>query len=257
MNLLTYRAPVQNWMRSCDATLKIYIPGAGGSIDVVHMKWSACPAGDSNRAKGKEGYPTVAFEVITDFDRRILAISSIQFGTRNDKHIVKLDKAVAEIRDGWYSTVKWNFKDSRGRDKTAVGVYLICDGGYLRWPILICPYASAGVATLEGYFSSNLESVRKDVECVFGILKKRWRIVEAGLRFRDIKVVEKYLWCLLCFTTSCSPRWSHMLVVTVLVAVVLSAMTGFGSRGRLRLLPKRVHAVSKPLRGSGQSVGGI
>ena len=168
-----------------------YIPGAGGSIDVVHMKWSACPAGDSNRAKGKEGYPTVAFEVISDFDRRILAISSIQFGTRNDKHIVKIDKAVAEIRDGWYSTVNWNFKDSKGRDKTAVGVYLICDGGYLRWPMLICPYASAGVATLEGYFSSNLESVRKDVECVFGILKKRWRIVEAGLRFRDIKVVEK------------------------------------------------------------------
>jgi hypothetical protein len=26
-----------------------------------------------------------------------------------------------------------------------------------------------------GYFSSNLESVRNDVECLFGILKKRWK----------------------------------------------------------------------------------
>ncbi len=29
------------------------------------------------------------------------------------------------------------------------------------------------------------------VECVFGILKKRWKILEYGIRFRDIKVVEK------------------------------------------------------------------
>ncbi len=44
---------------------------------------------------------------------------------------------------------------------------------------------------MEGYFSSNLESVRKDVECTFGILKKRWRVLNNGLMYRDIKVCEK------------------------------------------------------------------
>ena len=44
---------------------------------------------------------------------------------------------------------------------------------------------------MKGYFSAHIESVRKDVECVFGILKKRWKILEYGIRFRDIKVVEK------------------------------------------------------------------
>ena len=115
----------------------------------------------------------------------------MQFGTRNDKHTVKLDAAVAKLRDGWYKTVTWNFYDSDGQLKTAIGVYLICDGGYLRWPILICPYQSAHVATLEGYFSSNLESVRKDAECVFGILKKRWKMIEYGICFRDIRVAER------------------------------------------------------------------
>ena len=37
----------------------------------------------------------------------------------------------------------------------------------------------------------NLESLRKDVECLFGILKIRWKCLESGLRFRDIRVVEK------------------------------------------------------------------
>jgi len=92
----------------------VNLPGAGGSIDVVHLKWSACPAGDFNRCKGKEGYPTVAFQCITGFDREILGVSSIQFGTRNDKHIVKIDDNVDQIRNDWYSTVQWTFVDDQG-----------------------------------------------------------------------------------------------------------------------------------------------
>ena len=71
------------------------------------------------------------------------------------------------------------------------GVYFICDGGYLRWPVLICPFKHSGSATHKGYFSSTLESVRKDVECTFGILKKRWKILEYGIRFDSIEVVER------------------------------------------------------------------
>jgi hypothetical protein len=37
------------------------LPGACGLMDVVHIKWSNCPAGNYNRAKGKEGYPLIAF----------------------------------------------------------------------------------------------------------------------------------------------------------------------------------------------------
>ncbi len=143
---------------------EVHLPGCGGSIDVVHLKWSACPAGDLNRCKGKEGYPTVGFEVITGFDRQILGISSIQFGTRNDQHIVKIDENVQRIRDGWYKTVKWQYFDEEGNVKHGTGVYLICDGGYLRWPILICPYRGSSVASREGYFSGNIESIRKDGE---------------------------------------------------------------------------------------------
>lgn len=58
-----------------------YLPGCGGSVDVVHIKWSKCPAGDVNRAKGKEGFPSLAFEVVTGFDRQILGVSKAHFGT--------------------------------------------------------------------------------------------------------------------------------------------------------------------------------
>lgn len=167
------------------------LPGACGSMDVVHIKWSACPTGDLNRAKGKEGYPTVAFQCITDFNRRILGVYGPQFGTFNDKHIVKIDQNVREIRKGWMKDVVWRYFTAEGEVREERGMYLICDNGYLRWPQSICPYEGANKATLEGYFSTNLESVRKDVECTFGILKKRWRILNNGLNYRDIGKCEK------------------------------------------------------------------
>ncbi len=92
-------------MRELNKIVKWYsavgLPGACGSIDVVHVKWSNCPAGDFNRAKGKEGYPSLGFQCILDFNRRILGVYGLQFGSTNDKQIVKTDTNVRFVRFGW------------------------------------------------------------------------------------------------------------------------------------------------------------
>jgi hypothetical protein len=167
------------------------LPGCCGSMDVVPVKWSACPTGDHNRAKGKEGYPSLAFQCVTDFNRRILAVYGPQFGTRNDKEIVKDNPNVHYVRTGWYKDVLWKYYATDGRVDYDRGAYLICDNGYLRWPTSICPYSGCENSSLEGYFSTNLESVRKDVECTFGILKKRSQTLNNGLNYRDITTCER------------------------------------------------------------------
>jgi len=68
------------------------LPGCCGSMDVVHVKWSSCPTGDHNCAKGKAGYPTLIFQCITDYNPRVIGIYGPQFGTRNDKAIGKVDR---------------------------------------------------------------------------------------------------------------------------------------------------------------------
>ncbi len=77
------------------------LPRCGGLIDVVHVKWSKCHAGDDNCCKRKENYPSLAWEGISAHNHKVLGILSVQFGTRYDKHIVKIDENVAKIRDGW------------------------------------------------------------------------------------------------------------------------------------------------------------
>ena len=94
-----------------------HLPGAAGSIDVVHVKWSHCPAGDYNKCKGKESFPSVAFECVTNNRRRILAIAPIQYGTRNDKHIVRFDPTVSSLKYDWYKDVEWDYFTLYGESK--------------------------------------------------------------------------------------------------------------------------------------------
>ena len=93
-----------------------------------------------NRCTGKEGYPSLAFEVVTGFDHQIFGVSPAHFGTRNDKHIVHSDPTINLIRTGWYRTVVWKWYDEYGNHQEDSGIYLICDGGYIHWPELICPF---------------------------------------------------------------------------------------------------------------------
>ena len=177
-------------------TTKFYeevgLPGCCGSMDVVHVKWSNCPADDFNRAKGKETFPSLGFECITDFNRRVLSIYGPHFGSRNDMDIIKTDEYVHEVRSKHlFCNAHWSYYNHNGQVRQANGMYLICDNGYLRWPTTICPFTRTSNSSPEGYFSMNIESVRKDVECTFGIIKKRWRILNNGFYQRDIVKCDK------------------------------------------------------------------
>ncbi len=53
------------------------------------------------------------------------------------------------------------------------GVYVIVDNGYLQWLCTVPPFTVTSNMN-EICWSKWLESMRKDVECTFGILKGRW-----------------------------------------------------------------------------------
>ena len=67
----------------------VSLPGCMGSKDVVHVKWARAPKGDFNQRKGKESYPSFAFQCKTNFERRILGVHHAQYGTCNFKAICR------------------------------------------------------------------------------------------------------------------------------------------------------------------------
>eukprot|EP00970_Alexandrium_tamarense_P012998 scaffold3198_cov213-Alexandrium_tamarense.AAC.30 len=130
-----------------------HLPGAGGSIDVVHVKWSRCPA--------------------------------VKFGARSNKHVVRFDPTVDLIKKQWYKDVEWQYYTIDGELKTDKSATVAISDG------------REELVGQRGYFNTNLESIHKDVECTFGILKKRWRILNKGLNYHDMKK------CEMVFTVCC------------------------------------------------------
>jgi len=70
------------------------------------------------------------------------------------------------------------------------GAWLLVDNGYHQWSMTIPPIKMTTLRT-EIRFSQWLESMRKDVECTFGTLKGRWRILKAGVRLFRLKDADR------------------------------------------------------------------
>ena len=77
-----------------------------------------------------------------------------------------------------------------GEGHTEQGPYIITDNGYLHWPMLqFAPKYSSDKAWLR--WAKRLESVRKDSECTYGILKQRFRELRLPSEFKKAITVER------------------------------------------------------------------
>jgi hypothetical protein len=70
------------------------------------------------------------------------------------------------------------------------------DNGYLCWPTTVPPMKDA-ITYDDIQFSKWLERMRKYVECAFGILKGRFRILKTGVRVHGVEATDK-IWLTCC-----------------------------------------------------------
>ena len=161
------------------------IPGAVGSADCAHVRWDKCPAKFYSYFKGKEPYASIAYEVTVTHKKRIIAVSSGHYGSMNDKTIVRFDDFICRIKDKrLYDDIEFELYSAEGGVVKEKGLYLIVDGGYHKWRVLQCPYKHAADGSADKNWSERFESVRKDVECTFGILKKRFANLKNAMQFQ-------------------------------------------------------------------------
>ena len=99
-------------------------------------------------------------------------------GARNDKTVVMSDTFMHLLKtDPRYVEYEYEVYGENGERHTMKGLHSLCDGGYHRWVTTICGYKHPEDYAMKAW-SKLCESTRKDVECVFGILKKRFRILK-------------------------------------------------------------------------------
>jgi Plant transposon protein len=133
--------------------------------------------------KGKEGFPSIAYEAICTCRKFIQSSVSVDHpGSRNDKRIVRMDDSVMQLLEGngWLNFKGWQVIGLNGSVRKRTRIYLICaDGGYHRWPCLISPLKSGTPNSPIMKWSAKLdESVQKDIEGLFGHLKIRFMFLK-------------------------------------------------------------------------------
>ena len=180
---------------------RIGLPGCTGSIDCVHVVWDNCPACMFHECKGKDKVPTLAFEVVCDHGRKILHVSRAFKGCTNDKTIAHQDpvfqmlKGVGNYENHYLSSLRWQTVGADERVTEHVGAYLISDGGYHRWLCLATACATQPEGPVENW-SKRMESIRKDIECLFGILKKKFLMLKNPIRWAIMNNISRlFLTC--------------------------------------------------------------
>jgi hypothetical protein len=115
--------------------------------------------------------------------------------------MVRLDSFVSGIHNGSILD-KVSFKllahDKEDRIKILryTGSYLIVDNGYLDWSCTV-PHFQVSNSVDKIWWSKWLKFMQKDVECTFGILKGRRRILKSGVRLHGVDAVDS-VWFTCC-----------------------------------------------------------
>ncbi|XP_035838277.1 uncharacterized protein LOC110901844 [Helianthus annuus] len=130
-------------------------PGMLGSIDCMHWAWHNCPtAWHGQYTRGDHGHPTVILEAVASQDLWIWHSFFGLPGSLND-----LNVSGDEYRRGYY----------------------LADGIYLSWSTIVktIPYPEG---EKRKKFAKRQEAARKDIERAFGVLQKKWAVLQQPAR---------------------------------------------------------------------------
>ena len=114
-------------------------------------------------------------------------------GAINDKTMVRTDPLVSAVgEEPMYVEMEFYvYIDDEGNQELVTGAFIINDGGYHRWLHTIAgPKTDFCPSYDEEMWGGRCESIRKDAERCFGILKKRWRILRLPFLLHSAKEID-------------------------------------------------------------------
>jgi hypothetical protein len=150
-----------------------------GALDGTRIGIARLPDVPSQQTFSKEQQHTVAVQAVADAKRRFIDIQIGQVGTVHDSYLLRTSAL-------WLTRHPWLF----------FPYFLLADTGYFLTPELIEPFGrTESLSHLQkAAFNRALSSIRGVVECAFGILKNRFRILlNGGFRRGDLDTISRWI----------------------------------------------------------------
>ncbi|CAB9517844.1 Plant transposon protein [Seminavis robusta] len=163
--------------------------GAAWSSDATNVIMWRCTHNLKQANTGfKQSHPARSYNLTCNHRRQILHTTKGHPSRWNDKTLAYHDEFLYSLRkgdilqDAKFTLLSWTAQvGGPVKESQYCGSWGLVDNGYHRWSCTQAP-GKADLTLAERRLSEFIESFRKDVECTFGILKGRFRILKTGIR---------------------------------------------------------------------------
>lgn len=157
-------------------------PNCIGSIDGKHCQIK-CPAHSGSSYFNYLKYFSLVLQGVADADKKFLTIEVGARGKQSDGGTFASSTLFYLIDND-----KFNIPPEKNLPGTNIKVphVLIGDEAYPLKPYLMRPFPSRGLNAAKENFNNHLSRARKCIECTFGILRAKWKLLG-----KDIEVISK------------------------------------------------------------------
>jgi len=169
-------------------------PGAFGNVDGTNLLCCKYPFGRQWPAKSKhkmKNQTSINVLVIVSPTGEALHVSQIYPGATNDSKIARQDDVIRGLcSNPEYRDFRYCVFTREGEKVEKTGAYLKADGGFGYDRRLLSTFRIViDESDNEGFFNDVLESRRSMVECFFGRLKARFKLVKNGFYQQSLRKI--------------------------------------------------------------------
>ncbi|KAM4030894.1 uncharacterized protein ACNLHF_018476 [Anomaloglossus baeobatrachus] len=178
----------ESWLDIAENFQKIcQFPNCLGAVDGKHIRIVKPAASGSEYFKYKK-YSSIVLMAIADAQYKFIAVDIGAYGLSNDSQVFKLSAMGRHLYGN-----SFQFPPPRPLpDTSGPPMPFVCvgDEAFQLSQHLLKPYASSGLTPTTRVFNDRLTRARRMVECAFGILTSKWRVLLTIINIKSHNVDE-------------------------------------------------------------------
>lgn len=159
-------------------------PNCIGAIDGKHIRIK-CPANSGSFYYNYKNYFSIVLQGLVDANYKFISVEVGSYGKQSDGGIFAASSLYHNIESGTL-----NIPSPKNLPKTDVIVphVFVGDAAYPLKQYLMRPYSGQNLSAEQEVFNSSLSRARRLVECAFGIITTKWRILKTEIEIYPDKV---------------------------------------------------------------------
>ncbi|XP_069596974.1 uncharacterized protein [Ranitomeya imitator] len=176
------------WQQSAENFEKLCLfPNCVGAVDGKHIRISK-PAGSGSEYYNYKKYFSIVLMAIADANCKFIAVDIGAYGRSNDSQVFNTSPIGRCLYGDGY-----DFPPPRplpGTSGPPMPFVCVGDEAFQLSPHLLKPYSSKGSTRTKRVFNYRLIRARRVVECAFGILTAKWRVLLTAIKLHTETVDE-------------------------------------------------------------------